>query len=94
MKVYCIVHGFVQGVGYRAFVKMKANQLGIAGSVRNLDDGTVEIFAKADKAALDEFIDEISKGIHGSVEVMQIEVMHEGEKGYVDMEAFDPFEII
>ncbi len=93
MKVYCIVHGFVQGVGYRAFVKAKANRLGIAGCVRNREDGTVEVFAEADEALLSKFIDEISKDA-GSAEVMQIEVMHEGEKGYVDMEAFDPFEIL
>jgi acylphosphatase len=35
----------VQGVGFRWFVESHANALGLAGSVRNLDDGRVQIYA-------------------------------------------------
>jgi acylphosphatase len=37
-----IVHGRVQGVGYRAFVCSEATRHGIEGWVRNRRDGTVE----------------------------------------------------
>lgn len=40
-----VVSGTVQGVGFRFFVQHKASALGLSGWARNLDDGTVEVFA-------------------------------------------------
>ena len=40
------VHGRVQGVGFRAFVERHARKLGLAGWVRNVDDGSVEVHAQ------------------------------------------------
>lgn len=37
-----VVHGSVQGVGFRWAARAEAERLGIAGSVRNRFDGTVE----------------------------------------------------
>ena len=42
-----VVRGKVQAVGFRAATRRKAMELGIRGSVRNLDDGSVEILASA-----------------------------------------------
>ncbi len=42
-----VVRGKVQGVGFRNAFWRKAMELGIRGSVRNLDDGSVEIMASA-----------------------------------------------
>ena len=40
-----VVRGRVQGVGFRWFVLRQAEQLGIHGWAKNLDDGSVEVVA-------------------------------------------------
>jgi acylphosphatase len=47
-----IVTGRVQGVGFRASCAREANRLGVAGSVRNRVDGTVEVVAEGHEAAV------------------------------------------
>jgi acylphosphatase len=49
------VAGRVQGVGFRTFVAELARRAGLDGTVRNLQDGSVEVLlACADEAALAE----------------------------------------
>jgi len=50
------VQGVVQGVGFRPFVYRTAVGLGLAGSVRNLGDAGVEIFAEGTAKELDAFV--------------------------------------
>jgi acylphosphatase len=42
----------VQGVGFRNFVQREATRLGIHGFTRNLDDGSVEVYAIGSHAQL------------------------------------------
>lgn len=56
------VHGLVQGVGYREYVKKHAEKLGIEGTIKNGEDGGVEIFVCGLPDKLDEFIDYVYKG--------------------------------
>ena len=42
----------VQGVGFRYFVRQTAQRLGLAGYVKNLRDGRVEVYAIAEPSAL------------------------------------------
>jgi acylphosphatase len=49
-----IVHGRVQGVFFRASTRTEANRLGLTGYARNLVDGTVEVLAVGDEAAIDQ----------------------------------------
>jgi acylphosphatase len=44
-----LIHGRVQGVGYRYFVERSAVELGLKGYARNLDDGRVEVYAAGAK---------------------------------------------
>jgi len=39
------IRGRVQGVGFRYFARREAEQLGVRGYTRNLDDGRVEVYA-------------------------------------------------
>ena len=41
-RVHLIIHGYVQGVFFRASTRDKAVSLGMKGWVRNLHDGSVE----------------------------------------------------
>lgn len=47
-----LVSGRVQGVGFRWWVRCRALELGLAGHVRNLGDGRVEIVAQGAPASL------------------------------------------
>ncbi|MDP3589366.1 MAG: acylphosphatase, partial [Methylobacter sp.] len=51
-KVKILVSGRVHGVYFRLFTQNKAKHLTIAGSVRNLPDGRVEIIAEAKSTAI------------------------------------------
>ena len=53
-RLHAIVHGDVQGVGFRYFVQRKAQQLGLTGWVRNNDDGTVELVAEGTRQQLED----------------------------------------
>lgn len=46
------VYGKVQGVYFRHSTRMEAERLGIRGIARNLADGSVEVFACGDAAAV------------------------------------------
>ncbi|MBZ5645835.1 MAG: acylphosphatase [Acidobacteriia bacterium] len=52
-----IVHGRVQGVGFRWFVEREAHLLGVSGWVRNTSDGSVEVMAQGTPEQL--------AGLHG-----------------------------
>jgi len=72
-SVVCIVSGRVQGVWYRGSAQEQAKKLGISGYARNLPDGTVEVLASGDDAAVDEFIGWLHKGpMLARVEAVQI----------------------
>ncbi len=57
-----IISGRVQGVYFRRFTKNKADDLGVKGTVRNREDGRVEIIAQAENDTLETFIKWCHKG--------------------------------
>jgi acylphosphatase len=54
--------GRVQGVGFRAWVRMKATGLGLAGTATNLDDGQVEVIAEGPARAVRALLAELTGG--------------------------------
>jgi len=66
MRVHANIEGRVQGVGFRAFVVDQANRLGIKGWVRNRWNGTVEVIAEGDHAALEKLIIALREGPRAS----------------------------
>ncbi len=66
-SLHAVVHGEVQGVGYRAFVVYRARALGLAGWTRNLADGRVEVYAEGPRAALEDLRRELARGPSGAL---------------------------
>lgn len=60
--LHAIIRGRVQGVGFRNFVFKQAVALQLSGRVRNLPDGSVEVFANGDRAALDQLVEQLRRG--------------------------------
>jgi len=66
------VEGIVQGVAFRYHTRKEALRLGIHGSVRNLSDGSVEIFTDSDSGSISRF-ESYLKSSPGRSEVQKIE---------------------
>jgi acylphosphatase len=73
--LHVIVHGRVQGVGFRWFVRTEARRLGLAGWVRNLPDGTVEMRASGIAQFLASLEQAIQRGPEGAAvsQITQVE---------------------
>jgi acylphosphatase len=84
--IHLRVEGRVQGVGYRAFVDMKAGELGLSGWVRNRGDGSVETVLQGSQAAIDAMLDLCRSGPPAS-RVDRVEIVGEG------VGVFDRFEV-
>jgi acylphosphatase len=56
------VSGRVQGVGFRYFARQRAELHGVAGFVRNLPDGTVEVQAEGPAGAVSAFEADVRRG--------------------------------
>ena len=74
-----LVHGRVQGVGFRWFVFREAQRLGLRGFCGNLPDGTVEVVADGEDAALSQLERSLERGPPGArvLRVEKLDVPHE-----------------
>ena len=83
LKVH--VHGFVQGVGFRDFLLMSAQQNKLAGWVRNRSDGTVEALVSGPTKAVELFVSHATKGPPGA-KVSAVDLHNSeppAEKGFI-----------
>lgn len=76
-KVKMNVQGRVQGVGFRYMTKMVADQLGVTGTVKNEDDGSVTIEAIGNDHIIQKFIEEVKKSPSPSGRVQYVDVQED-----------------
>ncbi|MCX8670268.1 acylphosphatase [Gilliamella sp. B2865] len=81
------VSGRVQGVGFRFFTYQQAVKLGLAGYVRNLDNGDVELVAKGDDLIISKLIQWIERGGPTSARITGIDVSEQPPKN--DLTSFN-----
>ena len=60
--IHIVVKGLVQGVGYRYYIQNKAQQCDITGTVENIYNRSVEIYAYGTKENLKKFGEYCQKG--------------------------------
>ncbi|MFD2703943.1 acylphosphatase [Salibacterium lacus] len=73
LKRHLIVHGTVQGVGFRQFAVTEAKKAGINGWVRNRIEGTVEIKAEGNEEEMNAFIEAVKAG-HRFASVTDVDI--------------------
>lgn len=78
-QAHLFISGYVQGVGYRYFVRSNASRLGLTGWVRNTDDNSVEAVFSGEKDVIEQMIALCRKGPF-LAEVKDIEVKWEEEE--------------
>jgi acylphosphatase len=61
-RLHVIVDGYVQGVGFRAFVLDQARKAGVSGWVRNRWDISVEVCAEGERSILEGFLEVLKRG--------------------------------
>ena len=60
--------GTVQGVGFRYTAAHVARGFKITGTVRNLDDGRVELIAEGEMEEINAFLEELGRKMEGNIE--------------------------
>ena len=81
MRKRVVVHGRVQGVGFRYSVRQRAASAGVAGWVRNCSDGSVEAVFEGDDEAVERVVEWMREGPRGAV-VEDVEVSEDdGSEG-------------
>lgn len=60
--IHLIIHGHVQGVGFRYFAQSAAQTEKVTGWVRNKVDGTVEALAQGTEKQLESFVHTLRSG--------------------------------
>jgi len=61
-RLHAVIHGDVQGVGFRYFLTRQAQARGLSGWVRNRSDGAVELVAEGERSDLDELLKAARQG--------------------------------
>lgn len=73
-RVHLTISGDVQGVGYRAWARKQAREMGLVGWVKNREDGAVEVVAEGEKHKLEILMKECHDGPEVAfVEKVQVE---------------------
>ncbi|MBM3228740.1 acylphosphatase [Candidatus Pacearchaeota archaeon] len=72
-SVRLYVHGIVQGIFYRSFIKENAERHNVKGFIRNLEDGRVEIFLEGEIDNVNKMMEISKKGPkHSQIKKVEI----------------------
>jgi acylphosphatase len=88
VRAHTYVSGRVQGVFFRSSVADLAEQLGVAGWVRNLYDGRVEALLEGEKSSVEQVVEFCRRGPRGA-HVTDLKVSWEEWRG-----EFPGFEVL
>jgi acylphosphatase len=78
---HVIVHGRVQGVGFRAFVEVEAVTRGLEGWVRNRREGTVEAVFKGEEKVVFDMIEACRRGPFAA----RVDILHQRDGDAADV---------
>lgn len=84
IEIHSLVKGQVQGVGFRATARYTAQGLGLKGSVRNLPNGSVEIYVQGSKKEIDTFFQRLQKNFS----------MHAISNPVAEIHQYESFDIV
>ena len=73
VRKHIIFYGRVQDVGFRYFSVYKARLLGLAGWVKNLDDGSVEMEVQGKESEIDMLIQFLDGHLWIRIDAMDVE---------------------
>lgn len=80
-QAHVYISGFVQGVGFRAYVRSKARKIGVNGWVRNLSDDRVEGLFQGDREAIEKLLKHCNRGpFFANVTDIVVDWEDQGEK--------------
>ena len=86
--VHVLVHGRVQGVGFRAWTQHQAELHGLTGWVRNRRDGSVEAVFSGPEDLVEATLKACGQGPRGSI-VERIELVEGGQEAAGPFERFE-----
>lgn len=67
-RLQAIFSGSVQGVGFRFTAERLARRFPVAGYVRNLQNGKVEVVAEGEEKSVQEFLAAIREAFNGHIQ--------------------------
>lgn len=84
IRRYARISGWVQGVGFRYYVRHTASRFALTGWVRNREDGDVELEVQGDTFSVEEFLRLVQEGNrYSQVEGMEVFPLNPiGEYGF------------
>ncbi|WP_373896125.1 acylphosphatase [Virgibacillus natechei] len=84
MNKNLVISGHVQGVGFRYSAMQKAKEFKLTGWVCNKRNGTVELEIEGNGNQINLYIDELKNGFNRFIQVDNIDITSQQEKGYDD----------
>lgn len=62
IKKQFLIYGRVQGVGFRFFTYREAQNIGVCGTVKNLNDGSVQVIAAGTESQIKQLYQWLQQG--------------------------------